>query len=304
MSAPINLSLLPPPAVIEPLDFETVFASRKAAVIALMPAADRAATSAMLQLESEPSVKLLQENAYRELLLRNRMNDAAKAVMLPYARGSDLEQIGANTNVPRLVVAPAKPDARPPTPEIKEDDDPYRLRIQEAPDGLSVAGPRNAYEFHARSADGRVKDVKAYSPAPCEIVVVVLSTEADGIAAPDLLARVDAALSAEDIRPLGDLVSVRSAEVVPYQVRATLYVDKGPEAPLALAAAKTNATKLEKPRRPLAWSIYRAAWIGAMKVEGVRNVVLHSPTADLLLDRTKAARCTGVQIEVKVMDDA
>ncbi len=43
-----------------------------------------------LELESEPATKLLQENAYRELLLRQRINEAAQAVMVAYAMGGDL----------------------------------------------------------------------------------------------------------------------------------------------------------------------------------------------------------------------
>ncbi|NUV25651.1 hypothetical protein MS6204_04603 [Escherichia coli] len=44
-----------------------------------------------LELESEPATKLLQENAYRELLLRQRINEAAQAVMVAYAMGGDLD---------------------------------------------------------------------------------------------------------------------------------------------------------------------------------------------------------------------
>lgn len=41
------------------------------------------------------------------MILRQRVNDAAKAVMLAYSTGEDLDQLGANFNTPRLVVAPA-----------------------------------------------------------------------------------------------------------------------------------------------------------------------------------------------------
>jgi phage-related baseplate assembly protein len=39
---------------------------------------------------------LLQVVAYRELLLRQRINEASKAVMVAYAASADLDQIGAN----------------------------------------------------------------------------------------------------------------------------------------------------------------------------------------------------------------
>ena len=303
MSSPIDLSLLPAPQVLETLDFETILASRKAAVLTLLPEDEREAAANVLSLESEPATKLLQENAYQELLLRNRVNDAAKAVMLSFAIGADLDQIGANTNVKRLVLVEADPDASPPVTEVLEGDDAYRLRIQEAPDALSTAGPRNAYEFHARSADGRVLDARAVSPAPCEVVVAVLANSDDWQATADLLQTVDAALSAEDVRPLGDLVSVVQGQVTDYELEAVVYVEKGPEAPIALNAARSNAAAISKPLRPLGYSVYRNAYVAALKVEGVRNVVVKSPAEDILCGRTQAARCTGIRITAEVLEE-
>lgn len=303
MSSPIDLSLLPAPQVLETLDFETIFANRKASVLALLPEDEREAAANVLSLESEPATKLLQENAYQELLLRNRVNDAAKAVMLPFAMKSDLDQIGANTNVKRLVLVEADPDASPPVAEVLEDDDAYRLRIQEAPDALSTAGPRNAYEFHARSADGRVLDARAVSPAPCEVVVAVLANSDDWQAPADLLQVVAAALSAEDVRPLGDLVTVVQGQVTDYVLEAVVYVEKGPEAPIALNAARANAAAMSKPLRPLGYSVYRNAYVAALKVEGVRNVLVKSPAADILCGRSQAARCTGIRITAEVLEE-
>ncbi|WP_079218137.1 baseplate assembly protein [Herbaspirillum robiniae] len=303
MSSPIDLSLLPAPQIVEPLDFETLFEARKAAVLELLPEDEREAAAKVLALESEPAVKLLQENTYHSMLLRNRVNDAGTSVMLAFARDGNLDQIGANNNVKRLVLVDADPDASPPVAEVKEGDDSYRLRIQEAPDALSVAGPRNAYEFHARGADGRVLDARATSPAPCEIVISLLSTAADWQAPQDLRDVVLAALSAEDVRPLGDMVTVTQGQVTDYELEAVLYVDKGPEAPIALKAARAQAAGMAVPLRPLGFSVFRSAYIGALKVEGVRNIDLVSPAADILCGRTQAARCTAIRITAKVLEE-
>lgn len=303
MTSPIDLSLLPAPDVVETLDFETIYAARVQAVLALLTDDVREQAAAVLALESEPATKLLQENSYRELIMRNRVNDAAKAIMLAFATGADLAQIGANNNVPRLVVVAADADAVPPVAQVDEEDEAYRLRIQEAPDALSVAGPRSAYEYFARSASGRVKDARAISPAPCEIVVAVLSTDDDGIASADLLQAVEAALTAEDVRPLGDLVTVQQGEVIDYVVEAMLYVEKGPEAEIARKAAAANAASIAKPLRPLGYSIYQAAYTAALKVEGVRNVQLLQPPADIILSRIQAARCTAINISVEVLEE-
>ncbi len=47
---------------------------------------------------------------------------------------------------------------------------------------MSVAGPSGAYEYHGRSADGRVADVKATSPSPACVTISVLSREGNGTA--------------------------------------------------------------------------------------------------------------------------
>ena len=75
--AVIDLSQLPAPQVIEVPNFETLLAERKEALIALYPADKQAAMRRLLALESEPIVKKLQENTYREVLLRQHINEAA-----------------------------------------------------------------------------------------------------------------------------------------------------------------------------------------------------------------------------------
>ena len=303
MSTPIDLTQLPAPSVVEVLDFEAILAMRKAHLVSLLPEAERAAVTALLELESEPATKLLEENAYQETILRNRVNEAGKAVMLAFALDGDLDQLGANVNVARLVITPANPNALPPVAAVMEDNDAYRLRIQEAPDGLSVAGPKASYEFHARSSDGRVKDASATSPAPASVTVTVLANNDTGIADAALLAIVARALNAEDVRPLGDRLTVQAAQVIDYQIEATLFIGVGPEVPILLDAARANAVRVSQPRRPLGHSIYRSACSAAVHVEGVRKVVLTSPAADIELNATQAARCTAIKLNVVVLDE-
>ena len=303
MSTPIDLTQLPAPSVVEVLDFEAILAMRKAHLVSLLPEAERAAVTALLELESEPATKLLEENAYQETILRNRVNEAGKAVMLAFALDGDLDQLGANVNVARLVITPANPNALPPVAAVMEDNDAYRLRIQEAPDGLSVAGPKASYEFHARSSDGRVKDASATSPAPASVTVTVLANNDTGIADAALLATVARALNAEEVRPLGDRLTVQAAQVIDYQIEATLFIGVGPEVPILLDAARANAVRVSQPRRPLGHSIYRSACSAAVHVEGVRKVVLTSPAADIELNATQAARCTAIKLNVVVLDE-
>ncbi len=292
MSA-VDLSQLPAPEIVDAPDFETLLAVRKEAYISYFPAEQQDAVRRTLALESDPVVKLLQENTYREILLRQRINEAAQAVMVAYALGSDLDQLAANYGVGRLVVTPADNSAVPPVAAVMEADDELRLRVPQAFEGLSVAGPTAAYEFHARSADGRVADASATSPSPATVVITVLSREGNGAASADLLAVVDTALNDESIRPLADRVTVQSAAIVPYEVNATLYFYPGPEAEPILAAARARLEKYIASQTRLGRDIRRSAIYAALHVEGVQRVELESPAQDVVLDKTQAAWCEG-----------
>lgn len=295
---PIDLSRLPAPVVVEQIDYEAILAERKAYAVSLWPADQQAEVAATLALESEPLTKLLQESAYRETLLRQRVNEAALAVLLPFAQGADLEQIGARFNVARLVITPANPAAVPPVAAVLEDYESLRERIQMAMEGLSTAGPRNAYIFHARSADGRVADASAISPAPAEVVVTVQSALGDGTAAADLLAVVATYLSDEDRRPVADRLTVQSAQVLPYTVEAVLYLNSsGPESEPVRAAAETRLAALVNARRRLGQEVNRSALDAALHIEGVKRVEL-SGWSDIVASLTQAPHCTAYSVLV------
>ncbi|MBF4113343.1 baseplate assembly protein [Enterobacter cloacae] len=290
--AVIDLSQLPAPQIVDVPDFETLLAERKAAFVALYPADEQAAVARTLAFESEPITKQLQESTYREVLLRQRINEAAQAVMVAYALGGDLDQLAANYNVNRLTVTPADNDAVPPIAAVLESDDALRLRVPAAFEGLSVAGPTAAYEFHARSVDGRVADASATSPAPADVVLTVLSREGDGTADSDLLAVVEKALNSESVRPVADRLTVRSADIIPYSVEATIFLYPGPEAEPVMAAAKASLQKYIASQTRLGRDIRRSAIYAALHVEGVQRVELASPLVDVVLDKTQAASCT------------
>lgn len=294
----IDLSQLPVPQVVEPIDFETILAERKAYLVSLYPAAQQAEIAARLELESEPLTKLLEENAYREVIWRQRVNEASLANMLAYAAGSDLEQLAANYNVRRLIVTPGNPSAVPPVAEVLEDDDSLRERTQMAWGGLSTAGPRNSYIFHARAADGRVADASAVSPSPAVVVVTVQAVANDGTAPSDLVAAVLAYLSDEDRRPVADRLTVQGAQVLPYSITATLFLNSaGPESEPIMEAAEASLLAYVHQRRRLGMEVSESAVHAALHVEGVRKVEL-AGWADIVATEAQAPYCTAVHLTV------
>lgn len=293
---PIDLSQLPPPQIVEQIDFELILAERKAYAISLWPADEQAKIAARLELESEPLTKLLEENAYRETIWRQRVNEGAVANMLALAQGADLENLAANYNVERLVVQAGNPSAVPPIPEVLESYDSLRERAQMAWEGLSTAGPRNSYIFHARAADGRVADATAESPSPAVVVVTVQSLLGDGSVDAGLLSIVNTYLSDDDRRPVADRLTVQSAVVIPYQVSARLYLKtSGPESEPILAAANQRLLAYVHQRRRLGMEVSESAIHAALHVEGVRKVELDTWT-DIAATPYQAPYCTTITL--------
>ncbi|QXZ14043.1 baseplate J/gp47 family protein [Pseudomonas sp. AO-1] len=295
---PIDLAQLPDPDVVEQIDYEQILAERKAYAVSLWPVEQQAEIAATLALESEPLTKLLQENAYREMLLRQRVNEASLANMLAKAKGKDLEQLAANVNVERLVVTPGNSAAIPPIVAVMESDESLRERAQMAWEGLSTAGPRNSYILHARSADGRIADATAESPSPAVVVVTVQGLTGDGSVNQALLNIVSQYLSDDDRRPVADRLTVQSATVLPYQVDAVLYLaTTGPEAEPIREAAQARLVTFINQRRRLGVEISESAIHAALHVEGVRKVVLHD-WADITPSEAEAAFCTRYSVTV------
>ena len=81
----LDLASLPAPTVIEVLSFEEYYQQALDEFRGLMGANWTAA------LESDPVVKLLERAAYEKLMTRARINDAAKAQLVAYARKTDLD---------------------------------------------------------------------------------------------------------------------------------------------------------------------------------------------------------------------
>lgn len=303
MSELVDLSKLDAPNVLEELDFEQLLAERKSAFIALFPQEERDFWQARLALESEPITKLLQEVVYLQLLERARINQAAQATMLAYATGSDLDVIAANFNVQRQVIQAEDNSVTPKIPAILEDDSALRLRTQLAFEGLSVAGPRSAYVFHALSAHPDVADVSVVSPQPAYVTVTILSRSGQGTASDTVLNKVREKLNDENIRPIGDRVTVQSAVIQSYEIRAKLHLYRGPEYEPIKAAALKKLTAYTEEKHRLGRDISLSGIYAALHLEGVQRVELISPTADIVLPSSKSAYCTAINLEIVTSDD-
>lgn len=278
----IDLSQLPAPNVVQPLDFEAELARLQALVLAGLPE-----LAEVLALESEPINKVLQIVAYEHVNMQARINDAARACMLAYAAGADLDHLAALLAVQRL---------------DGESDERLRRRAQMALEGTTVAGSVGSYVFRAMGADNQVQDVGVDSPTPGTVRVTILSTEGDGTPSAALLDAVRAALNAQDVRPLTDTVITQSAEVLPYQVHATLVTYPGPAAAAVATAARAALDTYVADARKLGRSITRSGLFACLHQAGVQNVLLHSPAADIAAQAHQAPYCAAVDLQMEGQD--
>ncbi len=97
----IDVNKLPAPQIVEELDYETILTAMRVKLAELLP--DWTASD----LESDPANKVLEVAAYREMLMRQRVNESVRACMLAFARSTDLDHLAANFGVERLAAAQA-----------------------------------------------------------------------------------------------------------------------------------------------------------------------------------------------------
>lgn len=294
----VDLSKLPAPNVVETISFEAILAEMIASLLTLLP--NLADT---INHESEPLRKLLEVTAYRETLLRQRINESAKATMLAYARDADLDQIAANFGVQRLIVTPGDPSAIPPVPEIRESNEDLRRRVQLSFEGFTTAGSQGSYVFAALNASGLVRDANADSLVPGEVLVYVLSREGNGTASEQLIDTVRTAVNAEKVRPMTDKVTVLSAAVNDYEVEAVITTYPGPDSEVVRAAAQAAAQAYVDAMHRMAYDVTLSGLYAALHQAGVQRVDLIRPAENIVNGEGQASYCTSITVAVAESHD-
>lgn len=293
----IDLSQYPAPEVLEALEYETIFSEIKEHFLGQFPEGEaeaaekgvptQAKAALLMEIEGNLVVKALQAYAYHATQMRARVNDAAKATMLAYAGGSDLDNLAAFYMVER---------------KDGESDTELRDRLVLAVDGFSTAGPVGAYKFHGLSADADVKDIGVESPVPGQVLITVLSRSEQGVPDQAVLDTVNAALNDEDVRPLTDQVIVQAATVGTYDIDAEIWcygnVDSEVIRAEAAAAAQAYADEVHR----LGYDVTISGLYRALHQPGVQRVSITSPAATIVNDASEASFCTSVTVSYEGID--
>lgn len=192
-------------------------------------------------------------------------------------------------------------------------DDEFRPAVIAAPDGFTIAGPRTAYEWHARQASVLVLDAAALgpddddtaAPDPGEVAVFVLigrwttdavpvlEIETDPAVIADVLALAETALSADEVRPIGDLVTVEQAAEVSYTVEAEYWIPQAEAARVAEIQAAVDAAHeayLDWQDSALGRDVDPSELHARLYAAGARRITITEPTYQEVQRSERAAR--------------
>jgi phage-related baseplate assembly protein len=279
----IDLASLPAMAILEQIDAEAIIATRMQRLVERWALHDppNGAQYDVQNLEFDP-IKINQEaNAYGEVLLRDRVNQAARAVTLAYASGTDLDAIASRYpgGVPRLAGEPytLTGDAR------------YRRRIWLSVSPLSPHGTAESYQFWALSAlEGFLRDASTIKIRPSlqdnpTIVVTCLAAGEDPKPTRAQLLEIRRYIMDESREGFTDVISVNAPKVKEINYLIDVWLYPGPDANAVLALMTEKLQQLVTEQYWLGFDHTQSAIEAACKITGVHNVIVREPETDIFV---------------------
>ncbi|QUI60423.1 baseplate J/gp47 family protein [Wolbachia endosymbiont of Spodoptera picta] len=259
--------------IIERLNFEEILSRMKEELV-------KCDASFTALVESDPAMKVLEVAAWRELLLRQRINESVKSNLLKFAMGEDLDNLAEFYGVER---------------QKEEDDERFRKRIKAKIVGSSTCGSKEYYRYHALSADSRVKDALVESPIPGKVQISILSTQLSttGIASEELLEIVKKQVTRDDIRVLTDTVTVIGCNITEIDIHSRMSISPV----ISEEEIKKQFIKKFELAKRLGWSVIRSWIIANLFVDGVENVELIEPKEDVVVLGNECAVLGHVKLD-------
>jgi phage-related baseplate assembly protein len=289
----IDFARLPPPKVIEEIDYEVLLQTYKDQILTKDPTLERA-----LRLEQSAFNIILESEAYGEMIVRSRVNAAVRAVLLAFASGSDLDNLAALYNVERipLVTTPGNVDA---FPDDWETDERFRRRVQLAPEAFSTCGTAGGYIFHALSASPTLRDASAVAVnRRGNVKLTLLNSGADPVPTTDQINAVVKRVTHPNIKPLTDVISVSKPTIFRTPIDADVTLYPGPDSALVMADIRAALERLRTRISLLGRDLTRSAIITSLNQEGVQNVTLRLPEHDIVAGLDQGVLITSANVRV------
>jgi phage-related baseplate assembly protein len=282
----IDLSRLPPPTIIEVVDYETLQAQFLARFAEAWTAA-RTKDPTLPEwnvggLETDPAVIAAEAWSYLRLLDRQRVNDVIKALLAPLAEGDDLDNVVARIGVERLTIVAATAT----TAAVMESDARLLQRYLLA-FTRPAAGSADRYLYEAMTAwpmmlTGRVNGRSVHGRKGDVDIVVAGPDGRD--ATDEELAVVRAACTSTSVKPEATSVSILRATRVIYAVAGKVTVPNGPDAETVRLEAVGRILAAGTARMTIGAEVPVNALEGAAYGTSVTRADLAAPASDIAAD--------------------
>jgi len=179
-----------------------------------------------------------------------------------------------------------------------ESDEDFKQRIRISLADKSTAGSSMTYKSFTFKADERVEDVKVLSPSAGVVDVVYYSGNADAL----MQERIENTLNADEVRPLTDLVVVKKANEIVFDVEAEIVIKNGVDSSAVYSNAISNL-KSTFSKMNIGEDISVAKIIHSLMVDNVIDVSLIAPTENIEIDDYSIAILGNTNITYKVSNE-
>lgn len=225
--------------------------------------------------------------AYREMMIRTAINEAAKQNLIAFADGVMLDYLGDFFGVARL---------------DNETDEQLRTRIRLAPESYATTGSRQAYIYHTLSTDASIIDAEAIRGEEGNIYIHILT--ADGVVSDTLKQAVLDNTSDEKKRPLSDRVHVLSGEMYEFSLSVKVYPLSHANPQTVMQNVKDKAqVYINSLQKKLGQDVVPSQIIDALSNSDIWQVEILAPAKPLIVKPHQWAKCTSINVALGDVQD-
>lgn len=325
-----GLNQLAEPEIVKVEQYEPLLAEFKADLIAYVQARDpvkAARLAETLENESELMTMMMEAMTTRLQTHERKFNARIKQMLAWWSEGSNLDARAADMGLERRVITEGDAAAFPPVPAVKESDADLRLRYYLAPHApaagsrlhyrreamtlgeratVSVESPKAGqvvvtYTFGSDAFAAQVKDANGRFTEPGKVDVTILAREGDGTPSAELLDVARSHFARDDVAPETDMITVKAAEILRYKVRATVFINPGPDSGLTEEAAADAVATYAEERHRLEGYVDPSMITYELHSAGAVRLKLLEPIVPIECLASQAPYCEGIEIEVRTL---
>lgn len=186
----------------------------------------------------------------------------------------------------------------------RESDESLAERVYLAPSSYSTAGPSDAYIYWAKTFNAGIGSVVPVSPEPGKVDIYVLMGDGT-MPGEELLRELQDYLAEERIRPMTDLVTVKTPEAVHFRIDMTYYINRSDSAKAVTiqdAVEKAVAEYTEWQTSTIGRDINPDELVQRIKAAGAKRVELTAP-AFTVVGETQVAVCDASSADNGGLED-